>query len=162
MPSIELCFLRFGYSSPSWCLPIFPMSPFLSPLLPVFRRGFSSGCFVGGSSHGGIGSCSSFYGCLLLLILALVAVSSCPQLYPLVVRFCFAFRVRILPSRGFSAVVFGWSLGSSITVHCFVFLSIIWDRRLCFPFFLSVSGCSSASVESPVPPQRGPPFGPSQ
>ena len=79
-----------------------------------------------------------------------------------VVRFCFAFLVRIPPSQGFSALVFGRSLGSSVTVRCFVLLSIVWDRRLCFPFFLSVSGCSSASVESPVPPRRGPPFGQSQ
>ena len=62
MPSVELCFLRFGYSSPSWCLPIFPMFPFLSTLLPVFCQGFGSECSVGGSSHvGGIRSCSSFF-----------------------------------------------------------------------------------------------------
>ena len=127
-------FPTVGYGSPSWCLPIFPVSPFLSLLLPVFRQGFSSGYSVGVSSHGGIGSCSSFYSCLLLLILALVAVSSCPPLYPSVVRFRFDFLVRIPPFRGFSALVFGWSLSSSVTVRCFVLLSIVWDRRLCFLF----------------------------
>ena len=163
LPSVELCFLQFGYSSPSWCLPIFPVSPFLSPLLPVFRPGFSFGYCVGGSSHvGGNRSCFSFYGCLLLLVLALVAVSSCPPLCPSAVRFRFAFLVRIPPSGGSSALVFGRSLGFSVTVRCLVLLTIVWDLRLCFPFFLSFSGWSSASVESLVPPRRGLPFGPSQ
>ena len=162
VPSIVLCFLRFGYSSLSWCLTILPLSPFLSPLLPRLPSGFSSGCCVGGSSHGGSSSCSSFSSSLLLLVLALVAISSCPPLYPSVVRFRFAFLVSVPPSRGFSALVFGQSLGSSVTVRCFVLLSIVWGCHLYFPFFFLVSGCSSASVESPVPPRQGPPLGPSQ
>ena len=34
-------------------------------------------------------------------------------------------------------LVFGRSLGSSIPMHCSLLLSVIWGRRLCFPFPLS-------------------------
>ena len=145
MPSMALFFLRFGYGSPSWCLPIFPMSPFLSPVLPEFRQGFSSGCCIDSSLHvGGHSSCSSFSGCLLP-VLALVAVSSCPPLSPSVVHFRFAFLVRLPPFLGFSALVFGRSLGSSVFVSCFVFLSlsfgIVVYASPFFPFGLWVLFC---------------------
>ena len=107
-------------------------------------------------TYGDLAAAPLFSSCCLLLVLVLVAVSSCPLLYSSALLFRFAFLVRIPPSRGFSALVFGRSLGSSVTVRCFVLFSIVWDHRLCFPFFLSVSGCSSASVDSLVPLRWGP------
>ena len=63
-------------------------SPF-SQLLPVCHQGFSSVCCVDGLSRvRGNNTCSSFHDCLLLLVLALVAVSSSlPLQYHSVVRF---------------------------------------------------------------------------
>ena len=79
--------LRFSF----WCLPIFPMSPSpFSQLLPVCHQGFSCVCCGGRSSRVRGNSTCSFHGCLLLLVLALVFVSSSlPPQYRSVVRFRF-------------------------------------------------------------------------
>ena len=61
--------------------------------------------------------------------------------FPSAVSFCCAlplFFLRWYTSfQGFSALVFGRSLGSSVPMRYSLLLSVVWGRCLCFPFPLS-------------------------